>query len=52
VITETLEWIADPLRTGLMIAALVAFVAIVAWTFLRPYERIEADAQLWKDDEK
>ena len=24
--------------------------AIVAWTFLRPRERIEADAQLWKDD--
>ncbi len=49
---ETLQSIADPLRTGLMVAALVAFAAIVAWTFLRPRERIEADAQLWKDDEK
>ena len=35
-----------------MIAALVAFVVIVAWTLLRPHEQIEADAQLWKDDEK
>ncbi len=49
---ETLQLIADPLRTGMMIAAVAAFVAIVAWTFLRPHERIEADAQLWKDDEK
>jgi len=49
---ETLQLIADPLRTGLMVAALVAFVAIVAWTLLRPRERIEADAQLWNDDEK
>ncbi len=49
---ETLQSIADPLRMGLMVAALVAFAAIVAWTFLRPRERIEADAQLWKDDEK
>lgn len=49
---ETLQSIADPLRTGFMIAALVAFVAIVAWTLLRPRERVEADAQLWKDDEK
>ena len=35
-----------------MVAALVAFVAIVAWTFLRPRKQIEADAQLWQDDEK
>jgi len=49
---ETLQWIADPLRTGFMVAALVAFVAIVAWTFLQPCARIEEDAQLWKDDEK
>ncbi|MGA2257160.1 MAG: hypothetical protein ABSG53_21105 [Thermoguttaceae bacterium] len=50
--TETLQWIADPLRTGLMVAALVVFVTIVARTFLRPREHIEADAQLWKDEEK
>ena len=50
--TETLQWIAGPLRTGLMVVVLAAFAAIVAWTFLRPRERIEADAQLWKDDEK
>jgi hypothetical protein len=49
--TETLQSIADILRTGLMIAALIAFAAIVAWTCLRPRQRIEADAQLWKDDE-
>ena len=48
---ETLQSIADPLRTVSMIAALAAFAAIVAWTFLRPREQIEADAQLWKDDE-
>lgn len=48
---ETLQLIADPLRTGLMVAALVAFVAIVAWTFLRPRKHVEADAQLWKDEE-
>jgi hypothetical protein len=46
-----MQSIADFLRTGLMIAALAAFAAIVAWTFLRPQQRIEADAQLWKDDE-
>jgi hypothetical protein len=50
--TEFLQWIADLLRTGLMVAALVAFVAIVRWTFLRPRELIEADAELWNDDEK
>ncbi len=49
---ETLQSIADLLRTGLMIAVLVVFAAIVVWTCLRPRERIEADAQLWKDDEK
>ena len=49
---ETLQLIADPLRTGFMVVALLVFAAIVAWTFLRPRERIEADAQLWKDDEK
>ena len=49
---ETLQLIAGPLRTGLMVAALVVFVAIVAWTLLRPRDRIEADAQLWNDDEK
>jgi hypothetical protein len=49
---ETLQLIADPLRTALMVAALAAFVAIAAWTFLRPREHVEADAQLWNDDEK
>jgi len=49
---ETLQSIADPLRTGLMVVALAAFLAIVAWTFLRPRERMEADAHLWNDDEK
>jgi hypothetical protein len=49
--TETLQLIADPLQTGLMVAALVAFVAIAFWTFLRPREHVEADAQLWKDEE-
>jgi len=34
-----------------MILALVAFVAIVAWTYLRPREQIEAEAHLWKDDD-
>ena len=34
-----------------MVLAVAAFVAIVAWTLLRPDERIEADAHLWKDDE-
>jgi hypothetical protein len=46
---DTLQWIAGPL---LMVAALIAFVVIVVWTFSRPRERIEADAQLWKNDEK
>ena len=50
--TETLQAIADPLRTVLMIVAVIAFVAIVAWACLRPREQIEADAQLWNDDEK
>jgi hypothetical protein len=49
---ETLQSIVDPLRTGLMVVAVTAFLAIVAWTCLRPRERIEADAHLWKDDEK
>jgi cbb3-type cytochrome oxidase subunit 3 len=48
---ETLQSMADSLRTIFMIAALIAFAAIVAWTLLRPRERVEADAQLWKDDE-
>jgi hypothetical protein len=48
---ETLQSIADPLRMAFMVAALVAFTATVAWTFLRPRARIEADAQLWKDDD-
>jgi hypothetical protein len=49
--TETLQLIADHVRTGLMVAALVVFVAIVAWTCLRPREHVEAEAQLWKDEE-
>jgi hypothetical protein len=49
---ETLQSIADPLRTGLMVLALVVFVAIVTWTLLRPREGIEADARLWEDEEK
>lgn len=49
---ETLQMIADPLRTVFMVVALLAFAAIVAWTCLRPHDRIEADAQLWNDDEK
>ncbi len=48
---EALERFIDPLRTGLMVLAVVAFVAIVAWTLLRPRSRIEADAHLWKEDE-
>jgi hypothetical protein len=48
---ETLERITDFLMTGMMIAAMLAFVVIVRWTYLRPRERIETDAQLWKDDE-
>jgi hypothetical protein len=48
---EVLEKLIDPLRVGLMGLAVVAFAAIVAWTFLRPQEKIEAEAQLWKDDE-
>jgi len=34
-----------------MVLALVAFVAIVAWTCRRPRAQVEAEAQLWKDDE-
>ncbi len=49
---ESLQLIADPLRTGFMVVALLAFLAIVAWTFLRPRQQIEADAQLWNDDER
>jgi uncharacterized membrane protein YqiK len=48
---ETLQSIADPLRMVLMVVVLAVFLAIVAWTFLRPREGIEAEAQLWKDDE-
>jgi hypothetical protein len=48
---ETLQSIADPLRTVFMVAAVIAFAAVVAWTCLCPRERIEADAHLWKDDE-
>ena len=48
---EILQSIIDPLRTALMVAALAAFVAICIWTFARPRERIEAQANLWKDDE-
>jgi hypothetical protein len=49
---EILQWIADHLQTGLMIAALVAFAAIIAWTLLRSGAQVEAEAHLWKDDEK
>ena len=48
---ETLQAIADPLRMVFMVAALIAFAGIVVWTYLRPREQIEADAQLWRDDE-
>ncbi len=48
---ETLERFVDPLRTGLMVLAVAAFVTIVAWTLLRPKARIEADAHLWKEDD-
>jgi hypothetical protein len=49
--TDALDSIAQNLRMGLMIAALLVFAAIVAWTWVRPRERIETEAQLWQDDE-
>jgi hypothetical protein len=49
---ETLQSIADHVRTGLMILALLAFTAILAWTILRPSASIEAEAHLWKDNEE
>jgi hypothetical protein len=52
VIRDFLERIADPLRMSLMILALVAFAVIVVWTLLRPRQRIQAEAELWKDDEE
>jgi hypothetical protein len=48
---ETLEQFIDPLRTGLMVLAVIAFVVIVAWTLLRPQKRIDADAYLWKEED-
>ena len=48
---ETVQSIADPLRMGFMVVAVAVFAAIVAWTFLRPRDRIEADSRLWCDEE-
>ena len=45
-----LEQLIDPLRIGLMVLAVAAFIGIVRWTLRRPQERIDAAAQLWKDD--
>jgi hypothetical protein len=50
-VIETLERIIDPLRAGLMVLAVAAFVVIVAWTLLRSPKQIEADAHLWKDED-
>ena len=50
--TETLQSIANVLRTGLMVVALAAFGFIVAWTLARPRKSIEAEAQLWREDEQ
>jgi hypothetical protein len=49
---DQLQSIADYLRTGVMVAAMAAFLAITAWAFLRPRKQVEAEANLWKDDEK
>ena len=49
---DTLETIAVHVGAGLTILSLLAFMVIVAWAVLRPHESIEAEAQLWNDDEK
>jgi hypothetical protein len=48
---ESLEHFIDPLRIGLMVLAAIAFAAIVGWTLLRPQQRVDAEAQMWKEED-
>ena len=48
---ELLEKLVDPLRIGLTVLAVAAFIAIVAWTLLRPQKQVDSDASLWKDEQ-